>query len=131
MMLQWSKMNRRDVLELAAGTVIAWPCATLAQQPAKIPQIGIFWHAGTAEEEGILYSAMHDGFAAQGYVNGKTINLIERFPGEIEGRFERFRKGAGCAQSRRSGRGRDTLDRCCTESDHNDPYRVRAAASCR
>jgi hypothetical protein len=33
---------------------------------------------------------MHDGFTALGYVSGKNIILEERFPGELEGRFERF-----------------------------------------
>jgi putative ABC transport system substrate-binding protein len=83
-------MRRRQFIAFAGSAVVAWPIATPAQQAEKIPTVGILWHAGNPEEEGVLYRAMHDGFTALGYVTGKNIILEERFPGEIEGRFERF-----------------------------------------
>jgi putative tryptophan/tyrosine transport system substrate-binding protein len=83
-------MRRRQFLAFAGSAVVAGPIAALAQQSKKIPTVGILWHAASPEEEGVLYRAMHDGFAALGYVNGKNIILEERFPGELEGRFERF-----------------------------------------
>ena len=82
-------MRRRQFLALGSAAV-AGPIAALAQQSKKIPTVGILWHAASPEEEGVLYRAMHDGFTARGYVAGKNIILEERFPGEIEGRFERF-----------------------------------------
>jgi putative tryptophan/tyrosine transport system substrate-binding protein len=83
-------MRRRQFIAFAGSAVVAWPIATLAQQSKKIPTVGILWHAASPEEEGVLYRAMHDGFTALGYVSGKNIILEERFPGELEGRFERF-----------------------------------------
>ena len=83
-------MRRRQFIAFAGSAVVAWPIATPAQQAEKIPTVGILWHAGNPEEEGVLYRAMHDGFTALGYVTGGDGILEERFPGEIEGRFERF-----------------------------------------
>jgi putative tryptophan/tyrosine transport system substrate-binding protein len=82
-------MKRREFIVLVGGAV-AWPFPAPAQQPRKIPTVGILWHAGSREEEGILYDSMHAGFAALGYVAGKNVAFEERFPGEIAGRFESF-----------------------------------------
>jgi putative tryptophan/tyrosine transport system substrate-binding protein len=82
-------MQRREFIGFIGGAAL-WPLAARAQQPGKIPVVGILWHAASKEEEGILYTSMHEGFATRGYVAGKNVVLEERFPGEIEGRFERF-----------------------------------------
>src|SRR3954451_13247353 len=82
-------MRRREFTGLLGGAAAFWPLAARAQQP-KRPTVGILWHAGSREEEGVLYDSMHAGFAALGYVNGKSIFFEERFPGEIPGRFETF-----------------------------------------
>jgi putative ABC transport system substrate-binding protein len=81
-------MKRREFIA-GIGAATAWPLAAHAQQK-KIPTVGILWHAGTREEEGILYDSMHAGFAALGYVAGKNFVFEERFPGEAPGRFESF-----------------------------------------
>ena len=83
-------MRRREFIGLVGG-VAAWPVVARAQQPKKIiPTVGVLWHAASKEEEGILYTSMHEGFAALGYISGKNVVFEERFPGEIEGRFQRF-----------------------------------------
>src|SRR5260370_4304040 len=82
-------MKRREFIGLIGGAV-AWPFPAPAQQPRKIPTVGILWHAGTREEEGILYDSMHAGFAALGYVAGQNVVFEERFPREMPGRFESF-----------------------------------------
>src|SRR6476646_7833798 len=87
-------MKRREFIVLVGGAV-AWPFPAPAQQPRKIPTVGILWHAGSREEEGILYDSMHAGFAALGYVAGKNVAFEERFPGEIAGRFESFANELG------------------------------------
>src|SRR5271169_671033 len=81
-------MQRRQFINLVGGAA-AWPVLAWAQQP-NIPKVGILWHAASKEEEGVLYTSMHEGFAALGYISGKNVVFEERFPGEIEGRFERF-----------------------------------------
>src|SRR6266566_5051429 len=77
-------MRRREFIGLVGG-VAAWPIVARAQQPKKIiPTVGVLWHAASKEEEGILYTSMHEGFAALGYISGKNVVFEERFPGEIE-----------------------------------------------
>jgi putative ABC transport system substrate-binding protein len=82
-------MQRREFIGLIGGAA-AWPLAAQAQQPKQLPLVAILWHAGSREEEGVLYDAMKDGFAALGYLPGKNVNFEERFPGEIPGRFQSF-----------------------------------------
>lgn len=82
-------MRRRDFIA-GLGLSTALPKLTQAQQAGRIPIVGILWHAGSPQEEGILYDAMKAGFTALGYVADKNVVFEERFPGETPGRFEKF-----------------------------------------
>ena len=82
-------MKRRDFI-VGLGLSAVWPRPVPAQQAGRIPLVAILWHAGSPQEEGVLYDAMHAGFVALDYVAGKNIIFEERFPGETPGRFERF-----------------------------------------
>jgi putative tryptophan/tyrosine transport system substrate-binding protein len=75
-------MRRRDLIKGIAGSAAAWPLAARAQQPIKIPRIGVLWHAGSEQEEAIYLGAMRQGFRDIGYVEGKTFLLENRFPNE-------------------------------------------------
>jgi len=77
-----SFIGRRDFMA-ALGGVAAWPLATGAQQAAKIPRIGVLWHAGSEEEEAPYLRALRQGFSDLGYVEGRNIILENRFPAEI------------------------------------------------
>lgn len=81
-------MRRREFITLVGGAAV-WPLATQAQQPKKIPRIGILWHAGTAEEEDALgfRPAIFAGFAELGYVGGKSAIFEERYANEKAERF--------------------------------------------
>ena len=79
-------MRRRDFITLLGGTA-TWPLAANAQQPAKIPHIGVLWHAANAEQEGTNYKAIVKGFADIGYIDGKTVVLEHRFPNEQPAQF--------------------------------------------
>ena len=84
-------MRRREFVMLA-GAAVSWPLCTRAQPAAKIPRIGILWHAGSPEEEGIFYQSLHQGLRDVGYIVGKNLAVEERFPGEVSARFEQFAK---------------------------------------
>src|SRR5215468_686239 len=84
-------MKRRDFLALAAGAAAMLPAGSWAQRTAKIPQVGVLWHAGSAEEEDVYLSVVKKAFSDLGYVEGKTIVLEHRFPAE---QAERFRSMA-------------------------------------
>jgi putative tryptophan/tyrosine transport system substrate-binding protein len=61
-------VKRREFITLLGGAAAAWPLAARAQQAARIPRVGVLWHAGSAEEEGSNFRALVKGFADLGYV---------------------------------------------------------------
>ena len=73
-------MKRREFIATVGGAAAMWPLSARAQQPRKIPKIGVLWHAGSAEEEGPYLAALREGFRDIGYVDGKTFILENRFP---------------------------------------------------
>lgn len=75
-------MRRREFVSLIGGTLLSLPRLASAQQPGKVPLVGYLWHTATAEEEQPYYGAVVDGFAKLGYVDGRNIKLIHRFPAE-------------------------------------------------
>jgi putative ABC transport system substrate-binding protein len=82
-------MKRREFVTLVGGFAAAWPLIALAQQPKKIPRVGVLWHAANAKEEEEYLGALTKAFHDLGYVEGKNIELDHRFPAEQP---ERFRK---------------------------------------
>jgi putative ABC transport system substrate-binding protein len=84
-------MRRREFIALGA-IVAVWPVQTVAHPKAKLPLVGILWHAGSPEEEGVLYQSLHQGFRDIGLVPGQNLLVEERFPGEVAGRFDQFAK---------------------------------------
>jgi putative tryptophan/tyrosine transport system substrate-binding protein len=82
-------MLRREFLGVLGGAAAAWPLAARAQQTGqkKIPRVGVLWHAGNAEEEGIYFESVRQGLRDHGYVIGQTIIVEDRFPNEERERF--------------------------------------------
>jgi putative ABC transport system substrate-binding protein len=66
-------MRRREFITLIGGAVTAWPLAARAQQPAKVPRIGILSPA--ASETAATLTAFREGIRNLGYVEGQTIAL--------------------------------------------------------
>jgi ABC-type uncharacterized transport system substrate-binding protein len=58
-----------------------------AQQPAKMPRIGLIYSSGTAKNPGPLFDAFREGLKNLGYVEGKNILLEDRYG---EGRLDRM-----------------------------------------
>ena len=80
-------MQRRKFITLIGCAAAAWPLAARAQEKARIPKIGVLCHAGSAKEEGPLFTALVEGFRNLGYVEGRNIVLEHRFPNETPERF--------------------------------------------
>lgn len=80
-------MERRHFLKIFGGALAAAP-AVARPQGAKIPTVAYLWHAGNAAEESPYYEALLEGFAKLGYVDGRNIRIIHRFPDEKPERFK-------------------------------------------
>ena len=81
-------MKRREFIA-ALGSAAAWPIAARAQS-RKIPRIGVLWHAGNEKEEAIFLGALRQGLSDLGYIEGKNIELVNRFADEHYDRFDRL-----------------------------------------
>jgi putative ABC transport system substrate-binding protein len=66
-------MRRREFITLLGGTVAAWPLAARAQQPTKVPRIGVLLVSGT-EPMGPFREALRD----LGYAEGMNIQIEVR-----------------------------------------------------
>jgi putative ABC transport system substrate-binding protein len=82
-------IGRREFITFVGSAAAMWPLTAGAQQSAKkIPRIGVLWHAGSAEEEGPYFKALHEGLNGLGYVDGRNIILEHRFPNESPEKFK-------------------------------------------
>jgi putative ABC transport system substrate-binding protein len=79
-------MRRRDFIPLLGGAMVAWPLGARAQQPAKIPRIGLlspFSPSATA----LWHQAFRQGLRDLGWVEGKNISIEYRY---ADGRHDRL-----------------------------------------
>jgi ABC-type uncharacterized transport system substrate-binding protein len=77
-------MKRRDFIRVVGGAAAAWPLTARAQQPKRIPKVGILLFA-QADLAGI--DPFLRGLEALGYVDGKTVSLEYR--DDAAGKYER------------------------------------------
>ena len=82
--------RRREFIFLVGGAVAVAPSIPRAEQSGKIPRVAYLWHAGSAKEEAPYYNALLEGFSKLGYVDGRNIILLHRFPNEIPDNFRRM-----------------------------------------
>ena len=80
-------MRRREFLVLVGGALALRPRIACAQS-RKVPTVAYLWHAANAAEEEPYFSAIREGFAKLGYIDGQNIKLVHRFPNEVPERFE-------------------------------------------
>jgi putative tryptophan/tyrosine transport system substrate-binding protein len=78
-------MKRRDFITLIGGAT-AWPFAARAQQPVRLPRIGILWPNPLAAS-GHLVAAFRQGLSDLGYVEGQNVTIDFR---SAEGTVERL-----------------------------------------
>jgi len=80
-------LRRRGFIALLVSAV-AWSFAARAQQQTRSSRIGVLWHGGNEQEEAMNLSALRKGLNELGYVDGKNIELINRFADEHYDRFD-------------------------------------------
>jgi putative tryptophan/tyrosine transport system substrate-binding protein len=78
-------MKRREFILLVGGAAAAWPFAARAQQPAKVPTIGLLV-SGTTSSHGQWVAAFVRRLNELGWIEGRTIAIEYRW---AEGRTER------------------------------------------
>ena len=79
-------MRRREFISLLGGAAVAWPRMARAQQPARVPIIGVL-AGGTPSSHGQLVAALLQRLRELGWIEGRTAAIEVRW---AEGRVERF-----------------------------------------
>ena len=72
--------SRREFITLLGGAAVAWPLAARAQQPAKIPRIGII-------DDSPIWNAFRHGLRDLGYLEGQNIVFDYRYAGGLPDRL--------------------------------------------
>ena len=67
-------MKRRDFITLFGGAAAGWPLAARAQQPRKIPIIGVLW-----PNPRMTFEFMRQGLREHGYIEGQNIRFEFRW----------------------------------------------------
>ena len=80
-------MRRREFIALLGTSILPWTLAARAQQGRKITRIGVLWHAGSAEEEREYLTVLVKAFSDLGYVEGKNVEFLHRYPAEQPDRY--------------------------------------------
>jgi putative tryptophan/tyrosine transport system substrate-binding protein len=83
-------MRRREFISLVGLAVATRSLPAKAQQPGKMPRVGVLWHAANAAEEDVYLKVLTKAFNDLGYVEGKNIELVHRFPAEQPDQFRAF-----------------------------------------
>jgi putative ABC transport system substrate-binding protein len=78
--------KRREFITLLGGAVASWPLAARAQQPGKLPTIGILG-SGTPATQGQWYAGFVQRLRELGWTEGGNVAIEYRWG---EGRDERF-----------------------------------------
>jgi putative ABC transport system substrate-binding protein len=79
-------MRRRDFINVLSGTVVAWPLAASAQQPA-MPVVG-YLSSGTSAGFAPFLGAFHQGLSETGYFEGRNVAFQYRWSEGQEDRLD-------------------------------------------
>jgi putative tryptophan/tyrosine transport system substrate-binding protein len=74
-------MNRRDFITLLGGAAAAWPLAARAQQPARVPRIGIV-------DDAPMWHSFRQALREFGYIEGESVNYEYRYSEGVPDRLE-------------------------------------------
>jgi putative ABC transport system substrate-binding protein len=81
------RMRRREFIALLGTSALQWTPAAKAHQGRKITRIGVLWHAGSAEAEREFLIVLVKALSDLGYIEGKNVEFLHKFPGEQPDRF--------------------------------------------
>jgi putative tryptophan/tyrosine transport system substrate-binding protein len=84
--MQLDRLKRREFVALLGSAAAAWPITAHAQQPARLPRIGILWPNPLAAS-GHFVDAFQQGLGELGYVDDQNMMIEFR---SAEGRMERL-----------------------------------------
>jgi putative tryptophan/tyrosine transport system substrate-binding protein len=73
-------IRRREFIFMLGGAAAAWPLATRAQQPARVPRIGIV-------DDAPMWHSFRQALREFGYVEGQSINYEYRYSGGAPNRL--------------------------------------------
>jgi len=71
-------IGRRQFISALGGATVAWPLASRAQQPAKVPRIGILF-PGPSERHTASLDAFRQGLHDLGYTEGQNVTIERRY----------------------------------------------------
>ena len=83
-------MKRREFITVVGGAAAAWPVVAQAQQPGKLPTIGLLT-AGAPSTHGQWVAAFIRRLGELGWIDSRTIALEYRWS---EGREDRYRSAS-------------------------------------
>jgi putative ABC transport system substrate-binding protein len=84
--MQVDRLKRREFISLVGGASVAWPLAARAQQPTKIPRVGLLSTFSPSETRP-WHQALRQGLRDLGWVEGENISIEYRY---AEGRLDRL-----------------------------------------
>src|SRR6266403_2208460 len=71
-------IGRRQFISALGGATVAWPLASRAQQPAKVPRIGILF-PGPSERHTASLDDFRQGLHDLGYTEGQNVTIERRY----------------------------------------------------
>lgn len=80
-------MRRREFIALLGTSALPWTLTAKAQSGRKIAKIGVLWHAGSADEEREYLTVVVKAFGDLGYIEGKNVEFLHKFPAEQRDRY--------------------------------------------
>src|SRR6478672_2757087 len=83
--MQFDQLKRRQFITLLGGATVLWPLASVAQQPAKLPTIGVLVIGNIDPEP--FWREFRQGLRDLGYVEGQNIRFEFR---SAEGHLDRL-----------------------------------------
>jgi putative ABC transport system substrate-binding protein len=73
-------IHRREFIFALGGAATVWPLGGARAKQTSIPKVGVLWHAGSAEEEGPLFTTLVEGFRKLGYTRWANHHLGASLP---------------------------------------------------